>query len=347
MNITKKDSQKSRGLDETAKISFSETNVIKRMNHLRGIFALLILLGHCSMEFEHELLPLMVIHKFNMVSVCFFFIVSGWSLSYNFYNKDNYLKGFLINKAFKLFMFAFVCEIVSRLLNLIFLDKAVIVNWGLILNYNLYIYEMIVFYIAFYIAHKIKWGKRVRLLFLLVISIIISIVCVYMSNNYESFWPHSTHFSSLCFVWGILLHEYYDYFVKLTRTIKQSIFASAILIIVGLASCICLKMPSGSFIGGCILHNLVGICILSVIPIWAYYIDYTKIPIIGHLTKYSTEIYLYQFIVLSIVVAKYQVYNKKIDLSYVCIVVLITVLLAILMHFVNKMISGVINKVKS
>lgn len=68
------------------------------------------------MEFKKELLPLLIIHKFNMVSVCFFFIVSGISLTYNYYNKKGYLVGFLKNKVIKILLFATICEIVERIL---------------------------------------------------------------------------------------------------------------------------------------------------------------------------------------------------------------------------------------
>lgn len=131
-----------------------ETTAIQRMNYMRGLFALLIVLGHCSMHFEKEILPLLIIHKFNMVSVCFFFIISGWSLTYNFYNKKNYLGSFLKNKVLKLIIFAVVCQIVGKLSNWLVLHKPVSVGVELITGWNWYIYEIVAYYIAFFFIYR-------------------------------------------------------------------------------------------------------------------------------------------------------------------------------------------------
>lgn len=224
-----------------------EKTAINRMNYLRGLFAIMIVIGHSSMNFENELLPLLVIHKLNMVSVCFFFIISGWSLTYNFYNKTDYLKGFIINKAVKLFLFAFVCEIIDRLISCVVLRKPISIDIGLFTNYNWYVYETIVFYIAFYFSYKYLKQKNIRVLAMAAVSVAVSVFALHMSNNYDTFWTHAFHFSSLCFLWGIILHEYYYTFEAI---IKKKILFSVILFVIGAASCICLKMPQGSFVGG-------------------------------------------------------------------------------------------------
>lgn len=287
-----------------------EKTAINRMNYLRGLFAIMIVIGHSSMMFEKELLPLLVIHKFNMVSVCFFFIVSGWSLTYNFKNKTDYLKGFIINKAVKLFIFAFICEIIDRLISFLILKKPIGIDSGLLTNYNWYVYETIVFYIAFYFSYKYLKHKNLRVLAMAIVSVAVSVFTWYMSNNTETFWTHAFHFSSLCFLWGIVLHEYYHLFKVI---IQKKILSSAVLFVLGAASCICLKMPQGSFVGGIILHNIIGICVMTIIALFAHYIDYKKIPIVGFLTSYSTEIYLYQFMMLTICAEVYTGWGGKND----------------------------------
>ena len=64
-----------------------EKTVLDRMNYLRGLFAILIVIGHCSMQYTKEVMPWVIIHKSNMISVAFFFIVSGWASAFNYYNK--------------------------------------------------------------------------------------------------------------------------------------------------------------------------------------------------------------------------------------------------------------------
>ena len=40
--------------ESTLKINKSESEILSRMNYLRGLFAVLIILGHCGRRFESE-----------------------------------------------------------------------------------------------------------------------------------------------------------------------------------------------------------------------------------------------------------------------------------------------------
>lgn len=86
--------------------------------------------------------------------------------------------------------------------------------------------------------------------------------------------------------------------------------------------------------GGIILHNTVGICVMTIVALFAHYVDYRKIPVVGFLTLYSTEIYLYQFMMLNICGM-----GRKIDLLYVLMVVVCTLLMALPTHQINKLVS--------
>lgn len=322
----------------------SENVAINRMNYLRGLFAVLILLGHCSMSYSKEVFPLLIIHRFNMVSVCFFFIISGFSISYNYYNKDNYLKRFLINKALKIFLYALICEFTTRFISKMITDQCREYDISLLTDLNWYIYEIIYFYLAFYIIYRLIKNKTVRIILLTIISLIFSIATVYLSNKYSSYWTHAYHYSSLCFLWGVLLHEYYAIFEKIS---KKKFISSICLLLISLASCVCMKMPQGSFIGGCILHNVLGISLMTIIAIWAHYIDYTKIPIIGWFTPISAEIYLYQFCILSVIGATFMRYQRTIDSYYVVCVVFCTLVIAYFMNLINRSVFNCIFKNKN
>ena len=329
-------------MDEKTQVG-NENVAIKNMNNLRGMFAILIVIGHCSMNFEKELLPLLVIHKFNMVSVCFFFVISGWSLCYNFYNKSDYLRGFLIRKPAKLFIFALVCEMVGRILNAICIkERGISIDIGIITNINWYVYEIIVYYILFYVVYKLQWHKKKRVIVIMVGSAIVSIFTLVMSNGTQSFWTHAFHFSSLCFAYGIILHEYYDVFAKL---VQKKYFSMGIFLIVALASCISLKLPAGSFLGGVILHNLLGISIMSIVAIWSHTISFQNWKLLKKLTKYSTEIYLYQFEALYICYYFYDLYGHSVDIFYVILVVMLTLLLALIMKRIDDGISKMIDRI--
>lgn len=313
----------------------NEITAIKRMNYLRGLFAVLIVIGHCSMMFEKEILPLLIIHKFNMVAVGFFFIVSGWSLSYNCNNRKNYLKGFLVKKCVKLFLFALVSTTVSAILSSLVLSVPIDLKPGTLLSFNWYIYEMLIFYAIFFIAYKIKWKKQFRLIFIWAFSLIFSLVSLCLVKH--NLWITAVwYFSSLCFAWGITIQECYDFFKKV---LNKRVLTSIVLLIIAGISCLSLKMPRDSFIGGVIMHNTLAIGIMSVVAIWAHYIDYTKIPILDKLTDLSTEIYLYQFVALNIVFELFARKGLSVNMLYVLFVLIGTILLAIVMHFVDKFIS--------
>ena len=317
-----------------------ETTAIGRLNHLRGIFALLIVLGHCSVRFEKELLPLMVIHKSDMVSVCFFFIISGWSLCYNWYRKENYLKGFFVKKILRLSGIAILCQLVSLILRFLVLGTKPVIDLGIITGMNWYIYEILFFYVVFLICFAIRWNRIVRLSAIWILSLLFSILMLYVTNR--TVWAHSWHYSSLCFAFGITIHEFYD---KVRLLIKKRIVLSAVLLVLCLASCICLKMPSGGFIGGCLLHNAVGIFAISILIVWAHFIDLKKIPLIGLLGKISLEIYLYQFTVLEIVTVLFVNSGHGIDLLFVGVSVLSTLAVAAVMYFPDKMISRLTSRI--
>lgn len=323
----------------------SEDKVQTRLNRLRGLLAVFIVLGHCSMHFKKEVLPLLILHKSNMISVCFFFIVSGWGLSYNFQHRNNYLHGFLINKPVKLFLMALICESVSLVIK-IFMGDIDRTNLYFFRNINWYIYEMIFYYMVFFVAYRYIENRHVRLCAILCASMLCSMFTVIMSNAYgedNSFWPwtHAYHYSSLAFAWGIILHEYYPVFVALSSRNKRWI-TSILLLICGGAGCICLRMPPGSFVGGCLLHNLVGICLITFIAVWSIYLDFTRIWVLKYLTQYSAEIYLYQFMVLGLFKNIYIKHGHAIDYTYVFIVLLSTLAFAIVMHWVNRKIFGFI-----
>lgn len=131
---------------------YSQT--ITRINSLRGLFAIMIVIGHCSMYFEKELFPLMLIHKFNMVSVCFFFMASGISLSYNLEHKKDYLKGFVRKKIFLLMVFSFMAQVIGEVLKGIVLYEPIMFGLRMITRWNWYIYEMAVLYLIFYIVNN-------------------------------------------------------------------------------------------------------------------------------------------------------------------------------------------------
>lgn len=185
--------------------------IIHRLNYLRGLFAILIVIGHCSMAFEKELLPFFVIHKFNMVGVCFFFYVSGLSLIYNFYNKQGYLKHFLRNKIVFFIMIACVSVLVGNLLKTIFLQVPLHLSVTLLTTFNWYVYEMLVFYLLFFLLYSLIDKPLCREILMVVITLGICLITMYF-DRYGSWigWTKSYYLSCFSFPFGIVMGEHYN-----------------------------------------------------------------------------------------------------------------------------------------
>lgn len=185
--------------------------IIHRLNYLRGLFAILIVIGHCSMAFEKELLLFFVIHKFNMVGVCFFFYVSGLSFTYNFYNKQGYLKHFVRNKIVFFIIIACVSMLVGNLLKTIFLQVPLYLSVTLLITFNWYVYEMLVFYLLFFLLFSVIDKPIYREMLMVIITLEICLITIYFYRyGLWSDWVKSYYLSCFSFPFGIVMGEQFD-----------------------------------------------------------------------------------------------------------------------------------------
>lgn len=229
--------------------------IISRINSLRGLCAIMIVIGHCSMRFEKELLPLILIHKLNMVSVCFFFMASGISLYYNLEYKKEYLKGFIRKKIIVLMIFALIAQLIGEILKGVVLDRSIILNLSIITGWNWYIYEMAVMYLIFYIVSRVVKRLFVREILFWILSLVICLVTLhfYKNRSWEG-WTGSYYYSTLSFPLGVSIYLHFDYLRK--ALYNKPILKCAILVSVAACACICLTMPKDTVLGGIVLRNM-------------------------------------------------------------------------------------------
>ena len=102
----------------------------------------------------------------------------------------------------------------------------------------------------------------------------------------------------------------------------------------------CLLFKKESFIGGVVLHNVLGICAILLLILTLTYIS-LKMNWIKFLTHNATYIYLYQFCVMSLVTKIYTYFDRDIDGMYVCVVVLFTIIVAVLIRIFNSKIKNI------
>ena len=68
--------------------SISIEKIQQNMNALRGLFAIVILIGHTTMNFQYLPLLLPPFSKINTLCVGFFFVMSGYGLAYSAHYKE-------------------------------------------------------------------------------------------------------------------------------------------------------------------------------------------------------------------------------------------------------------------
>lgn len=287
----------------------------QRFNCLRGAFALEIVIGHVI---RHEQTMLYPLGKFMIISVAFFFFVSGWGLCRSYHQKEHYLDKFLVRKCpylIVLSLLAFAVRIIVLLVT-----RNYDTNQNIVMYYfkstNWYIWELLVFYILFYLVYRFVLSYRCVIIALVTFGLMTAVFFFGFPQGYYS--------SSLAFPAGLFFYEYYPAITGFFKKIqgKITVFIMAVL---GLS---CLLLDSDSLIGMVYLRNVM--C-LALICIMAYFLTYFCVDnaFLRFLGKHSTEIYLYQFVYLNIV----SMQNISRRILLVCTLTLVT---AILMHPIHS-----------
>lgn len=139
---------------------------LDKLNSLRGIFAIEIVIGHAVRHANSYLMPF---GKFMMIAVGYFFFISAFGMVTSLQTKDSYLNGFCRRKIGYLFLSTIIAFIINFTLDMLFPANA-----GYLCNIhtlpftyftktNWYMFELILFYGIFFIAYKyIKHGGVLR-----------------------------------------------------------------------------------------------------------------------------------------------------------------------------------------
>ncbi len=306
----------------------SSQQMLARLNNLRGIFALEIVIGHVV---RYENTPLFLLGKFMFIAVAFFFFVSAFGLVQSWKRKSNYLTHFLLPKTSYLFFLAFIIYIINVLIDMCvpyslgyYNGKDVILKFFTMTNW--YIWEQIVFYILFYFIYKYIKKYRVLSCGIIVLSVI---GILYLAGFRQGFYS-----SSLAFPLGLLFGEYYEECQRFLASWKGKVFTVAA-ILIGISS---VFFSENSILGMVYLKNIMCIggmlILLYVINHFAF--DNKMLRFLG---RYSVEIYLTQFIFLMFFAALEWDYKLSVLAVLFC-----TLLMSFVLHpffvFIKKKTRG-------
>lgn len=263
----------------------SKNHFLSRLNSLRGLFAMQVVLGHVV---QYENSPIHIWGRFMIISVAFFFFISAMGLSSSFEKKSDYLKGFPRKKilyllCITLLAYIFVCllEIMTPIGYLYFQPQ----NNILLVLYtttNWYVFELIFFYFIFFITFKFISSNALKLCIITLFTVIIMFLSYVFL--YEAYYA-----SSLAFPLGIAFSLYYEKISKFLKSVWGYIL-TLLLISAGL-SCFVLNE---SFISMLVFRNAMCIGALFIIFYLSKHFDLTC-KFTTFLAKYSTEFYFLQF----------------------------------------------------
>lgn len=291
--------------------------LLSRLNILRGLFALQVVIGHVV---QYETSFIHIWGRFMIISVAFFFFVSGFSLEYSFEQKPNYLKGFFRNKVLYLlcisilaYIFACILELVLPI-NYLFFQPGTNLFLTLYTTTNWYVYEQIFFYLIFLLTGLFISKKQVRLIVIFITTVFIMVISYFYL--YEAYYA-----SSLAFPLGIAYSMYYKETDSYVHSPKGYV-STIIFLLLGLS----VFALSDSFLSMVVLRNCMCIGGLFLIVYISTKYDFTC-KITKFLTKYSTEFYFFQFCLV--------LHINKFPISWPlrCLTTIIAVLIsAIIMH---------------
>lgn len=314
--------------------AIEKENYFQRMNLLRGLFALDIIIGHVAGQ---NMLPLMPFEKFSIISVAGFFFLSGSGLANSYCKKERYLHKipmkiiYLICTTLLLYLIKIIVQVfLQNDLGYIPFNK-----WHFIRFYlektNWYIWELILLYIIFGIIYHFIHEKKNRVIIMSIITFLIGF-CFSLNGLIEAWY-----YSILGFPFGIIFSEYFDEFIYFIHYWLGKLLIS-LFFLCGLLGHVFLK---GNVVGSYITRNL--FCI-SCITIIILVIEHIKIDnkAIRVCTLFSLELYLYQSLYLDL--------TKQISSEYFLRMLLVlsaTFLTAILVYPINKYIKQQCMKILS
>lgn len=305
-------------------------NLLASLNSLRGIFALEIVIGHCV---RYEACPLTPFGNFMLISVGYFFFVSGFGLAHSYHTKCNYLDTFIRHRIIRLIALALgslVLVTIIAYLSPMYTDFRSIPTTLLayprvmLVRTNWYMRELLILYIFFYIVFRFFQKHKYIMLFTLIVAL--CIVLYFM--GYTRCW-----FASIfCFPLGIIYYDHSETINNMLIERKGKLYP-AILILSGvLLSSIdypaitSLPFEKTEMIYA-LFNNLLCIGFISLLlTLLIYYTPGNTIS--AFLTSIATEIYLFQFVFVDMA--------EKQDISYPVKVVFVLTADIVIALIVNR-----------
>lgn len=269
----------------------TETAILNGLNRFRFLFAIEVVLGHTYLYLDNAVLFL-PLNQFLFIANGFFFFVSGFGLSHGYHTEASYLKGFLRRRILYLFLVSLVLFLsFSFILKAANLTAYPLTLKGYFENTNWFIFEIMVFYLLFYIFYHLKDTKRASILITVIALLFVNIAYL---GGLDERW----YICALSFPFGLLYREFFAEFEKLFRRKKTviAITSMAVVLIICLAaqSEIITLIQWNDFIRNVFFRYLLSFCFIVLFIRFQTHI-FLENRLSKAINKLSMEIYLLQF----------------------------------------------------
>ena len=288
----------------------------------KGVFAILVMLHHISQRIEGQFLKIFL--YVGSMSVAVFMLLSGYGIMVSYKKKNNIsLKWYLI-KVLRLYIPWFICFIIKILDGLIPGQP----KWNFTISW--FILAMTFLYFSFAVSFNNKLTFLMKIIILTCLCLVWNLgvdymiamgkTNIFMSSSLGSWWTWPV----LAFPVGVLWGNYKNKINKIISNKKVSM-ATMILLIILLN--VCIRKSSNQYYN--ILTDLIfsGICIIG--------ITWSKLsnPVLHWIGKYSMEFFIVHTLYMDII--NVEPFAVTGELSYVIVLIILTVITMIPIKFVS------------
>ena len=318
--------QKNEGTEGNAGMQYNQTEsnreLFIRLNRLRGILAVCVLLSH--VWGYTGLVFLIPFNKAVTISVALFFFLSGYGMTLSAEKKGNYRKEILLIKIPWLLYMAILAYLFSALAQMLLkvpaTEEGSYLPFGIkqfFVSTNWYVYELIGFYLVFAITLKIKSGK-IRTGIVSFISAI-ALVLLYKAGVVEAYYNSIIGFST-----GMIMGS-----LKKTEVLKKKVMLLCGVFIFAAGFGFMFILDKHSVLVA-IIRNITAAGGMIIVTYICSIIDYHLLPN-DYLCRISPELYFYHIPMTMLL--HYVISNPYLYMIIVCIT---SFMLAGIMHLINQ-----------
>ncbi len=321
---------------------------------IRGALAILIVLHHLSLTIRYTIL-FKVFTLIGAPCVAIFFFYSGFGLMTNYVVRENYLKAFVSKRILKIlipYVLSFFITWLGYLLTKYKYTPREVINslfdGDPVVRYSWYVLTILIFYTVFYLSCKILKHPKAVLLGIFLGTVI---YCIVVTNSFS--WGNWTINSCFAFCLGTIMAVYKENLVKFLTPNKKYIFYSLFVLLCcgGVLIFVVLSDERFSFVDmtkyppiadymmkkplSVIAMNII-CAVLIVILFWLFKKVKLNEKIFCFLGKISFEIYLYHGLIMYLL--RNPLGYCKIDILYLIITFVLTILISFIMHKFGKIV---------